>query len=207
MGDNGCGKSTLLQILQKYYEPETGEIRINEEIDLKDISFQSWRSIIGVVPQNIHIFNSTVLENIAFEDAVNKPKDVFKFLQHYGFSFFIDALPQSIMTLVGEEGINISGGQKQIIALARALYHKPQLLILDEATSAMDRQSEQFVLELLLRLKKDMGVIFITHRLHILKTICDRIYILENNTITTQGNHSQLLQEENLYSKYWKDLN
>ena len=207
MGENGCGKSTLLQILQKYYEPETGEIRINEEIDLKDISFQSWRSIIGVVPQNIHIFNSTVLENIAFEDAVNKPKDVFKFLQHYGFSFFIDALPQSIMTLVGEEGINISGGQKQIIALARALYHKPQLLILDEATSAMDRQSEQFVLELLLRLKKDMGVIFITHRLHILKTICDRIYILENNTITTQGNHSQLLQEENLYSKYWKDLN
>ena len=98
------------------------------------------------------------------------------------------------------------GGQKQIIALARALYHKPQLLILDEATAAMDREGEQFVLHLLQKIKKDVAVIFITHRLHVLKSFCDRIYILEKGGITSQGNHQNLLQTSNLYSRYWADL-
>lgn len=110
------------------------------------------------------------------------------------------------MTLVGEEGINLSAGQKQMIAITRALYYRPQLLILDEATAAMDRQSEQFVLHLLQQQKNKMGIIFITHRLHILKSFCDRIYILENGTITAKGNHHQLLQSENLYSIYWNDM-
>ena len=82
----------------------------------------------------------------------------------------MDSLPQSVMTLVGEEGINLSGGQKQMIALARALYHRPQLLVLDEATAAMDRETERFVLQLLQRLKREMAIVMITHRLHVLKT-------------------------------------
>ncbi len=110
------------------------------------------------------------------------------------------------MTLVGEEGINLSDGQRQMIALARALYQKPQLLILDEVTSAMDRKSEQFVLQLLKMLKSEMGIIFITHRLHVLKGFCDRIYIMENGEISMQGNHETLLQSENLYSQHWNDL-
>jgi ABC-type bacteriocin/lantibiotic exporter with double-glycine peptidase domain len=206
MGENGCGKSTVSQILQKYYSPGSGSIIINSSQQLSEISFLDWRSIISIVPQGIHIFNGTVLENIAFEDAAIKPNEVISFLEQSGFSKFIDMLPQSFMTLVGEEGINLSGGQKQMIALARALYHKPQLLILDEATAAMDRHSEQFVLALLLKLKEEMGVIFITHRLHVLKNFCDRIYILENGSITSSGNHYQLLQTQNLYSNYWADL-
>jgi ABC-type bacteriocin/lantibiotic exporter with double-glycine peptidase domain len=206
MGENGCGKSTLSQILQKYYLPESGEIIINGTKNLKEISFQSWRNVIGIVPQNIHIFNGTVLENIAFDDVVKNPKAIADFLQEYGFASFIESLPQSYMTLVGEEGINLSGGQKQMIAFARALYHHPQLLILDEATAAMDRQSEQFVLHLLQKLKREMGVIFITHRLHILKSFCDKIYILEKGTITAKGNHHQLLESQNLYSSYWNDM-
>jgi ATP-binding cassette subfamily B protein len=206
MGENGCGKSTLSQILQKHQNPESGSIAINSFKQLDEISFLEWRSIISIVPQNVHVFNGTVLDNIAFEDASAKPTEVLDFLQQFGFSKFIDMLPQSFMTLVGEEGINLSGGQKQMIAFARALYHKPQLLILDEATASMDRYSEQFVLQLLLRLKKEMGIIFITHRLHVLKNFCDRIYILENGIITSNGNHYQLLQTENLYSNYWADL-
>ena len=146
------------------------------------------------------------MENIAFDDAVTKPQEVFDFLNEYGFIFFLKNLPQSVMTLVGEEGINLSGGQKQMIALARALYHQPQLLILDEATAAMDRQSEQFVLKLLQKLKDKMGIIFITHRLHVLRSFCDRIYILENGSTTTFGTHDKLLQSKNLYSEYWNDL-
>lgn len=206
MGENGCGKSTLTQILQKHYHQENGQISVNDNTTLNGIDTNAWRKITGVIPQNIHIFNGTVLDNIGFDDAQNNPQAILTFLQQYGFAPFIDSLPQSYLTVVGEEGINLSGGQKQMIALARTLYFKPQLLILDEATAAMDRQSEQFVLQLLQQLKKEIGVIFITHRLHVLKSFCDRIYIFENGSITTQGSHHQLLQTENMYSSYWNDL-
>ena len=206
LGENGCGKSTFVKLLQKYYEIESGGITLNQMYSLDDVSLPEWRNLIGVVPQQVHIFNATVLENIAFEDANNKPEEVLSFLNEYGFAPFIDLLPQSFLTLVGEEGINLSGGQKQMIALARALYHKPQLLILDEATASLDRDSEQFVLNLLTTLKSSMGIIIITHRLHVLKSFCDRIYILENGETSISGNHDTLLLSNNLYSKYWNDL-
>ena len=206
MGENGCGKSTLAQILQKHYEPESGSIILNSSQSQKDIASANWRKIVGSVPQNIHIFNGTVIENIAFEGSSSKTQEVFNFLQQNGFAPFIESLPQSFMTLVGEEGINLSGGQKQMIAIARALYQKPQLLILDEVTSAMDRKSEQFVLQLLKKLRSEMGIIFITHRLHVLKGFCDRIYIMENGEISRHGDHETLLQTENLYSRHWNDL-
>ena len=206
MGENGCGKSTLIQIISKNYSIESGNIFINEDYQIDNISFESWRKIIGIVPQQPHIFNGTVLDNIAFEDAVLNPEKVFHFINEYGFDEFINSLPQSYRTIVGEEGINLSGGQKQMIALARSLYHKPQLLILDEATAAMDRYSEQFVLNLLSKIKSDMGVIFITHRLHVLKRFCDRIYIIENGTTLNNGTHETLLLSKNIYSTYWKDL-
>ncbi|MBX3240806.1 MAG: peptidase domain-containing ABC transporter [Chitinophagaceae bacterium] len=205
MGENGCGKSTLTQILQRHYYPEDGDILINNR-PLSSFCLADWRDICTVVPQNIHIFNSTVLENIAYEKAASQPQDVIRFLNEAGFGFFMDSLPQSVMTLVGEEGINLSGGQKQMIALARALYSNPQLLILDEATSAMDREGEHFVLRLLNRLKPEMAIIYISHRLHVLKNLCDRIYILEDGTITAAGSHHQLLETKNLYSSYWADL-
>ncbi|MDP1843974.1 MAG: peptidase domain-containing ABC transporter [Sediminibacterium sp.] len=206
MGENGSGKSTLTQIIQQNYNAESGSICINTQHELKDISITKWRKCISVVPQQIHIFNGTVIENIAFDDAAKDLQKVVDFLIEYGFNEFIESLPQSLMTIVGEEGINLSGGQKQMIALARALYHKPQLLILDEATASMDRESEQFVLNLLTELKKSMGIIFITHRLHVLKSFCDRIYILENGETVVSGNHDALLLSNNLYSQYWNDL-
>ena len=206
MGENGCGKSTLTQIISKNYEVESGKMVINKDYQLHNISYESWRRIIGIVPQQAHIFNGTVIENICFEDAAKKPEKVNQFLNEYGFFDFINSFPQSYMTIVGEEGINLSGGQKQMIAIARALYHKPQLLILDEATASMDRKSEQFVLKLLSKIKNEMGIIFITHRLHILKRFCDRIYIIENGTTLKNGTHETLLETENIYSHYWNDL-
>ncbi|MGC4037246.1 MAG: peptidase domain-containing ABC transporter [Chitinophagaceae bacterium] len=206
MGENGCGKSTLLQLLQKKYDSENGKIIINKISHLQDIDLTLWRNVVATMPQHVHIFNGTVLNNIAFDDAVKNPEKVLRFLQETGLSEMIDALPQSYMTIVGEEGINLSGGQKQIIALARALYHQPQLLILDEATSAMDRKTELFVLELLKKLKVVMGIIFVTHRLHVLKNFCDRIYILEDGCIAAEGDHNDLLSTQNLYSNYWADV-
>jgi len=206
LGESGCGKSTISQILQKHYIEECGQIRINDKVSLKVISINSWRRIVGVVPQNPNIFNGSVLENIGFEDAHLNPEKVLLFLRTYGFMYFIELLPQSFRTLVGEEGINLSGGQKSMISIARALYHNPQLLILDECTAAMDRDSERFILNLLSRFKHQMGIIFITHRLHILKTFCDNIYVIENGRISANGNHDRLLDSNNLYSRYWNDL-
>ena len=182
IGDNGCGKSTLLQLLQKNYVPEAGNIIINKTLDLKNISIAGWRKLIGVVPQNISIFNATVIENIAFEEAATNTQKVLGFLQQYGFASFVDTLPQSYMTLVGEEGINLSGGQRQMIALARALYHQPQLLILDEATSAMDKDAEKFVMDLLTRLQPSMAIVFISHKLQQIQTLCDKVYTIEKGT-------------------------
>lgn len=206
MGENGCGKSTLTQIISKNYSIENGNIFINKDYDLVKITFESWRSIIGIVPQHPHIFNGTVIENIAFDDGAQNLDKVLHFIKKHGFDYFINSLPQSYSTIVGEEGINLSGGQKQMIALARALYHNPQLLILDEATAAMDRNSEQFVLNLLSKIKSNMGIIFITHRLHVLKQFCDTIYIIKNGTIENYGSHSTLMRSKNMYSRYMMDL-
>ncbi len=206
MGENGCGKSTLVQLLMQHYAPENGNIVINKAHQLGQVDTMDWRRLVALVPQHVYIFNGTVIENIAFDDAAEKLQEVLTFLDEYGFSPFINSLPQSFMTLVGEEGINLSGGQMQMIALARALYHRPQLLILDEATASMDRVSEQFVLKLLQRLKFQMGIVFITHRLHVLKNFCDTIYVVEGGAIKHYGDHKTLLQTDNLYSRYWSDM-
>lgn len=204
LGESGCGKSTLLQILQKFYAFESGSIKINgTDIDL--INFENWRSKLGVVPQQVKIFNGTLLDNILLGDTVENTNELEHFLKYYGFDTFFRKFPNGYATLLGEGGVNISGGQQQLVALARALYRQPELLLLDEPTSALDRNTEIFVLNLLQELKKDRAVILLTHRLRTAKR-ADRIYIIENGRIEKMGNHMQLLESDNLYSKAWKDI-
>ena len=205
VGESGSGKSTLGQILQKFYDFENGTILINGTTDLRKTKLKHWRNLVGVVPQEITILNGNVFDNILLGKK-DKPENVVKFCQKYGFEDFIKGFPQGYATILGEEGINLSGGQKQIIALARALYKKPQLLILDEATSAMDRKTEKFSIDLISKLKKEIGVLFISHRLETLKKYADIIYVLENGEIKISGNHEALLKTSNFYSDYWKNL-
>ena len=205
VGESGSGKSTLGQILQQFYSFEKGSIIINKISDLKNISIEHWRNLTGVIPQDIHIFSGNVLDNILLGKD-DKPEAVIEFCKKNGFEKYIAELPQGYATLLGEEGINLSGGQKQIIAFARVLYKRPQLLVLDEATSAMDRKSEKFIMNLLSTLKNEMAVIFISHRLYSLKNKADRIYVLENGNITSHGNHQNLLESSNFYSEFWEEL-
>jgi ATP-binding cassette subfamily B protein len=204
IGESGSGKSTLGQILQRFYYFENGSIKVNNEYELNDIELISFRNLIGVIPQEINIFNGTVIDNILLGDTVT-PETIMNFIAQYGFSDYFNQLPQGLGTIVGEEGINLSGGQKQIIAFARVLYKQPQFLILDEATSAMDRNTEKFSMELLEKIKPNCAIFFISHRLNTLKNIADEIYVLEDKTITHHGNHEQLLQTNNFYSEYWKE--
>jgi ABC-type bacteriocin/lantibiotic exporter with double-glycine peptidase domain len=204
VGESGSGKSTLGQILQRFYNFDKGEIIVNNQYALSEIELKNYRELIGVIPQEITIFNGNVVDNILL-DVVETPENLIQFIQEYGFEFYFNQLPQGLATLLGEEGINLSGGQKQLIALARALYKKPQLLILDEATAAMDRNTEQFVISLLQKVKKECAVFFISHRLSMLKNIADTIYILENKTISASGDHLELMETENFYSAYWNE--
>lgn len=206
VGESGTGKSTLGQILQRFYTYENGSIMVNNQYQLQEIKLENYRNFIGVIPQEITIFNGNIIDNILL-GTKDTSENVLSFIVEYGFKFYFDQLPQGLMTIVGEEGINLSGGQKQLIALARALYKKPQFLILDEATSAMDRKTENFTIQLLQKIKRDCAVLFISHRLHKLRNIADTIYILENKTITEFGNHEELMKTDNFYSEYWKENN
>lgn len=205
VGESGSGKSTFGQILQKFYSFENGTIIVNNQTNLPDIETKSWRTILGVVQQEVTIFGGNVITNILLGQE-DKPENIVKFCQDYSFETFINTLPQRYATILGEEGINLSGGQKQLIALMRALYKKPKVLLLDEFTSAMDRKTEKFVLDLLQQLKTSLSIIFISHRLHSLPKIADTIYVLEKGTITQSGSHQELIKSTNFYSQFWKDI-
>ncbi len=178
-GENGSGKTTILQMLQRFYEPERGEILVNETTPLRSIPIPIWREHIGVMPQNVKIFNASVWENICLaEPTEEEVARVAEFCKTHDLERFIAALPQGYATLVGEEGVNLSGGQRQIIGLARALYRNPDLLLLDEPTAAMDKATEAVTMTLLEHLSKTMAVLIITHRSHPLLH-AHRIYRLE----------------------------
>lgn len=189
--------------MQRFYSFEQGQILINNNQNLTETKIEDWRNIMGVVPQEITVFSGNVVDNILLGQK-DTLENFIDFCRKYGFEDFIDSLPQGYTTLLGEEGINLSGGQKQILALMRALYKKPKILLLDEFTSAMDRKTEQFVLGLLNNLKQELAIILISHRLHSLPKIADKIYILENKTMTASGTHEELIEYSNFYSDFWK---
>lgn len=205
LGESGCGKTTLLQILQRFYEPENGTINVNSNLSLNNISVKDWRSSVASVPQQVKIFNGTLLENICLDNPGQEAEKVVEFCREYGFSKYFESFPQYYATLLGEEGVNISGGQQQLVSLARALYQKPDLLLLDEATSAMDRETEQDILKLLLSLKNEMSIILVTHRVQSAK-LADRIYIVEDGNITTKGSPEILAQKQNLFAASLADI-
>lgn len=200
LGESGCGKSTLLQILQKFYPPEEGKITVNRTIDWEAISHINWREKLGVVPQDIKIFSGSLLDNICLGDVTKEAAQIIEFCKNYGFASYFEQFPQTYLTLLGEDGLNLSGGQKQLVALARALYAKPQFLLLDEPTAAMDRNMEQFVLNLLKKLRDEMGIILVTHRPKPANS-ADRIYIIEDGNVAANGTPNELRLTQNLFSE------
>lgn len=176
-GDSGQGKSTLLQVLQKSYPYGGGTVRING-IDLESIETPAWHRMIGVVSQDTVVFGGTVLANICLDSATEQIRKVRQFCRDYGFDSYFESLPQSYMTVLGPGGLTLSGGQKQLLALARCLYADPQLLLLDEPTSAMDTKAEQFVISVLQQYRQQAGILIISHK-EALTGIADKVFLLE----------------------------
>lgn len=181
IGESGRGKSTFLQILQRFYLPESGIILVNGQ-DWNNWPMADWRSQLGVVPQSIKLFNGTVLDNIGLKDSSQSWAQIVAFCQEFGFAPFIENLPQGYLTPIGENGIQLSGGQQQVIALARALFRQPKILLLDEPTAALDTDTERFVLQILEKCKKLMGILIITHKSE-LANMADRTYRLINGQL------------------------
>ena len=207
VGECGTGKSTLAGIILRFYEAESGKILVNGTFKLQEIDLKTWRGKIGLVPQEIHIFNGTILQNLIAELSENKINETISKISEYGLDKFIDSFPSGLMTLVGEDGINLSGGQKQILAFIRVLLSKPDILVIDEGTSNMDRNTEKMIMDLIDRLKSEMGILLISHRINMIKKLSDYIYVLENKNITLQGTHNELVGTENLYNRFWQDFN
>jgi ATP-binding cassette subfamily B protein len=172
-------------------------------MDARQIPISAWNEMISAVPQDVFVYNGTVIENICFGQIPEDITQVANFCREYGLNKFFDEFPQGLMTVVGEEGINLSGGQKQLLALARALYKPFRILLLDETTSAMDRLAESAVCEILDRVKSDKIIIFVTHRLQTARKIADIIYVIKHGSIEASGTHEQLVKTGNFYSEYW----
>ncbi len=182
VGQNGSGKSTILQILLKFYNLEKGQILINREDNFNNFNTSHWRKIIANVPQNIKIFNDDLLYNLSLDKDIPETVIV-NFCKEFGFDKYFKRFKNNYRTLLGEEGINVSGGEKQLIALARVLFKKPKILLLDEPTASMDIETEKFVLAIIAKIKKNTIILFVTHKKEMIKSVADNIYKLENKVI------------------------
>ena len=197
VGRSGSGKSTLVKLIQGLYHPISGQISIDGH-NLKHISLQSLRSQMGVVPQDCFLFSGTILENITLYRSEFSLEEAIAAAKLAEAHAFIQALPLGYNTKVGERGDSLSGGQRQRIAIARAFLGEPQILILDEATSSLDTESERRFQENLARLSRQRTTFIIAHRLSTVRN-ADRILVLDRGLIVEQGNHQELVAQKGLY--------
>lgn len=202
VGESGSGKSTLSALLQNLYPLQKGQITIGG-LDLQHISAKSLRKRVGVVPQQIDLFSGSIVDNIAVGDYEPDMQKIIFLSKLLGTDEFIEQLPNSYHSVVNEQGANFSGGQKQRLAIARALYRDPDILILDEATSSLDPTSEQKVQHALQWFKEQAKtIIIIAHRLTTIKH-CDQILVLNKGCLIEQGSHSYLLNLNGHYAQLW----
>ncbi|MBC6365509.1 ABC transporter ATP-binding protein [Algoriphagus sp. AK58] len=192
-GHSGAGKSTIIQLLSRFYEVERGAILVDGR-DVKDWDLKALRSKIGIVPQEVLLFGGSIRENIAYAKPDASEEEIILAARKANAWQFISKFPEGLDTLVGERGVKLSGGQRQRVAIARAILKDPAILILDEATSSLDAESESLVQEALDELMKGRTTLIIAHRLATIRKV-DRIYVLSEGKIVEQGNHLELLKD------------
>ncbi|MFN3529824.1 MAG: ABC transporter ATP-binding protein [Bacteroidia bacterium] len=204
VGPSGAGKSTLVSLLQAFYQPDSGEIRIDDR-PISDYELSDYRANLAVVPQDVVLFGGTIFENISYGKPGASRDEVEQAARKANAWEFISSFPEQLDTVVGERGIKLSGGQRQRIAIARAVLRDPAILILDEATSSLDSESERLVQDALNLLMQNRTSIVIAHRLSTIRD-ADKILVLDKGQIVEFGTHPELMAKTNGLYRQLKNL-
>jgi subfamily B ATP-binding cassette protein MsbA len=202
VGRTGAGKSTLVNLLPRFYDPTAGKVLIDGQ-DLKNVTLGSLRRQIAIVPQEIALFQGTIKENIGYGKPDATAEEIFEAAKKANAHSFILALPNGYSTEVGERGAKLSGGERQRIAIARAVLRDPKILILDEATSSLDAETEVLIREALEKLMRGRTTFIIAHRLYTVEKV-DRVVVLEKGRIAEIGPHRELLNKGGLYKRLYE---
>ncbi|MCM8799179.1 MAG: ABC transporter ATP-binding protein/permease [Candidatus Omnitrophica bacterium] len=202
VGLSGSGKSTLVDMIPRFYDPQKGRILIDGK-DIKKFKLSSLREKIGMVTQETILFNDTVKANIAYGKLSASDREIEEAASKANAKNFIEKLPQGYDTIIGDRGIRLSGGERQRIAIARAILKDPPIVILDEATSQLDSESERIVQEALQSLMVGRTVFIVTHRLSTVRD-CDKIFVLDKGRIVEEGSHQELLKKDGLYKRLYQ---
>lgn len=202
VGATGSGKSTLIKLLLRFYDPSNGQIRIDGQ-PIRDLSLQSLRGAIGLVSQDVYLFEGTIRENLAYGNPAASDTEIIDAAKTAEAWSFIEALPEGLNTPVGERGVRLSGGQRQRLSLARALLKNPPILVLDEATSAVDNETEAAIQRSLKRIGHNRTVIMIAHRLSTIVD-ADSIAVIEGGKVLEKGTHRELLDQDGAYANQWR---
>ena len=205
VGHSGAGKSTIINLLPRFYEPQEGKIFIDEQ-NIHELTLYSLRKNISLVSQDVILFDDTIKANIAYADSKASQNEIIEACRFAAADEFIDKLPDAYETFIGENGVRLSGGQKQRISIARAILKKSPIILLDEATSSLDAESEQVVQNAIANLTKNKTTLVIAHRLSTIHN-ADQIFVLKNGSIIDSGNHDSLMISSDEYkSLYEKQL-
>ncbi|MFC3194600.1 ABCB family ABC transporter ATP-binding protein/permease [Marinicella sediminis] len=202
VGPSGSGKSTLVKLLFRFYDPVAGRILIDEQ-DIARVSQLSLRQSIGIVPQDTVLFNDSIFENIRYGRPEASDEEVREAISLAYLDDFIAELPDGVNTQVGERGLKLSGGEKQRVAIARTLLKRPPIMVFDEATSSLDSQAEQMILQAIDEVSRETTNVVIAHRLSTV-VHADQILVLERGQVVEQGTHQSLLAAKGAYARLWQ---